>query len=278
MRVVKTVAELREVIAAARVGGEKIALVPTMGALHAGHLSLVELAKQHADFLVVSIFVNPLQFAAGEDFETYPRNLAADEAKLASAGVDVIFAPSADEVYADGREVTKFAGPIGDVLEGAARPKHFDGVLTVVAKLFDLVTPDVAVFGEKDAQQLFLIQQLAQRDYPHLQILAAPTVREASGLARSSRNANLSADQHETALALSAALRVAASVAKSPSATLQAAQTMMAKVPAAKLDYIALVDADRFEPVTDGFSGRAILLIAAVVGKTRLIDNLAITF
>ena len=278
MRVVKTVAELREVIAAARVGGEKIALVPTMGALHAGHLSLVELAKQHADFVVVSIFVNPLQFAAGEDFATYPRNLAADEAKLASAGVDVIFAPSADEVYADGREVTKFAGPIGDVLEGAARPKHFDGVLTVVAKLFDLVTPDVAVFGEKDAQQLFLIQQLAQRDYPHLQILAAPTVREASGLARSSRNANLSADQHETALALSAALRVAASVAKSPSATLQAAQTMMAKVPAAKLDYIALVDADRFEPVTDGFSGRAILLIAAVVGKTRLIDNLAITF
>ncbi|WP_138315874.1 pantoate--beta-alanine ligase [Rhodoluna limnophila] len=280
MHIATTVSQLATEVSVARSEGKKVALVPTMGALHAGHLSLIAAARKHADFVVVSIFVNPLQFGAGEDFDKYPRTLDADVESLEVVNTDVLFAPSVDDVYPAGSvaEPTKSAGEIGVVYEGAARPGHFDGMLTVVARLFDLVKPDFAVFGQKDAQQLFLIKQMAKVDYPALQIVAAPTVREPSGLAMSSRNRYLSVDAHKVAEQLSAALRAGHTNAASPSAALESARAFMSKAPEAKLDYIALVAANSFEPINDEFKGRALLLIAAVVGQTRLIDNIEITF
>ncbi len=280
MHIATTVSQLATEVSVARSEGKKVALVPTMGALHAGHLSLIAAARKHADFVVVSIFVNPLQFGAGEDFDKYPRTLDADVESLEVVNTDVLFAPSVDDVYPKGSAAkpTKSAGEIGVVYEGAARPGHFDGMLTVVARLFDLVQPDFAVFGQKDAQQLFLIQQMAKADYPALQIVPAPTVREPGGLAMSSRNRYLDAAAHEVAEQLSAALRAGQATAASPSAALESARAFMSKAPEAKLDYIALVAANSFEPIDDEFKGRALLLIAAVVGQTRLIDNIEITF
>ncbi len=280
MHIATTVSQLATEVSVARSEGKKVALVPTMGALHAGHLSLIAAARKHADFVVVSIFVNPLQFGAGEDFDKYPRTLEADVESLEVVNTDVLFAPSVDDVYPEGSAAkpTKSAGEIGVVYEGAARPGHFDGMLTVVARLFDLVQPDFAVFGQKDAQQLFLIQQMAKADYPALQIVPAPTVREPGGLAMSSRNRYLDAAAHEVAEQISAALRAGQANAASPSAALESARAFMSKAPEAKLDYIALVAANSFEPIDDEFKGRALLLIAAVVGQTRLIDNIEITF
>lgn len=280
MHIATTVSQLATEVSVARSEGKKVALVPTMGALHAGHLSLIAAARKHADFVVVSIFVNPLQFGAGEDFDKYPRTLDADVESLEVVNTDVLFAPSVDDVYPEGSAAkpTKSAGAIGVVYEGAARPGHFDGMLTVVARLFDLVQPDFALFGQKDAQQLFLIQQMAKADYPALQIVPAPTVREPGGLAMSSRNRYLDAAAHEVAEQLSAALRAGQANAASPSAALESARAFMSKAPEAKLDYIALVAANSFEPIDDEFKGRALLLIAAVVGQTRLIDNIEITF
>lgn len=280
MHIATTVSQLATEVSVARSEGKKVALVPTMGALHAGHLSLIAAARKHADFVVVSIFVNPLQFGAGEDFDKYPRTLDADVESLEVVNTDVLFAPSVDDVYPEGSAAkpTKSAGGIGVVYEGAARPGHFDGMLTVVARLFDLVQPDFAVFGQKDAQQLFLIQQMAKADYPALQIVPAPTVREPGGLAMSSRNRYLDAAAHEVAEQLSAALRAGQANAASPSAALESARAFMSKAPEAKLDYIALVAANSFEPIDDEFKGRALLLIAAVVSQTRLIDNIEITF
>ncbi len=280
MHIATTVSQLATEVSVARSEGKKVALVPTMGALHAGHLSLIAAARKHADFVVVSIFVNPLQFGAGEDFDKYPRTLEADVESLEVVNTDVLFAPSVDDVYPEGSAAkpTKSAGEIGVVYEGAARPGHFDGMLTVVARLFDLVQPDFAVFGQKDAQQLFLIQQMAKADYPALQIVPAPTVREPGGLAMSSRNRYLDAAAHEVAEQISAALRAGQANAASPSAALESARAFMSKAPEAKLDYIALVAANSFEPIDDEFKGRALLLIAAVVSQTRLIDNIEITF
>ena len=282
MQRVTSVNELNAELDSARERGLEIAFVPTMGALHDGHISLVEIAKQNADFVVVSIFVNPLQFAANEDFDKYPRNLQADAEKLVAVGVDAVFAPTVQDVYPNGDAITQHAGRVGKTFEGSVRPEHFDGMLTVVAKLFEAVRPKYAVFGAKDAQQVFLVKQMAAHKFPDLEIVVAPTVREANGLALSSRNRYLSEADHEVAEHISAALRTghasATSGSAGPQAVIDAARTVMAKVPEAKLDYIALVDADTFEAVTDGFTGRAILLIAAVVGETRLIDNLEITF
>ncbi|WP_138275867.1 pantoate--beta-alanine ligase [Rhodoluna limnophila] len=280
MHIATTVSQLATEVSVARSEGKKVALVPTMGALHAGHLSLIAAARKHADFVVVSIFVNPLQFGAGEDFDKYPRTLEADVESLEVVNTDVLFAPSVSDVYPEGSAAksTKSAGEIGVVFEGAARPGHFDGMLTVVARLFDLVQPDFAVFGQKDAQQLFLIQRMAKADYPALQIVPTPTVREPGGLAMSSRNRYLDAAAHEVAEQLSAALRAGQANAASPSAALESARAFMSKAPEAKLDYIALVAANSFEPINDEFKGRALLLIAAVVGQTRLIDNIEITF
>jgi pantoate--beta-alanine ligase len=282
VRIVHSNLELAQAVAEARAAGKRIGFVPTMGALHAGHLSLVRLAQEHADFVVVSIFVNPLQFGAGEDFDKYPRTLETDAAALETLNADLVYAPSANEIYADesgvlDQSVKHHAGPVGAGFEGAIRPGHFDGMLTVVARLFDLVKPDVAVFGAKDAQQLFLVRQLAAEHYPALRIVAAPIVREASGLAMSSRNRYLSAADLEVAQSLSASLRAADAASRASGGTaasiLAAASQVMAANPSAKLDYLALVDQRTFAPVADGFVGPALMLIAARVGTTRLLDN-----
>ena len=278
MQRVTNISELNSALDSARERGLEIAFVPTMGALHEGHLSLIKEAQRHAAFIVVSIFVNPLQFGAGEDFEKYPRTIEDDAAKLASIGVSVLFTPTVNDLYKGNLEVSESAGKIGELYEGAARPDHFDGMLTVVAKLFEAVRPKYAVFGAKDAQQVFLVKQMAAQKFPGLEIVVAPPVREANGLALSSRNRYLSEADHKVAEQISAALQAAHESNGSPSAALAAARNTMLSTPEAKLDYIALVDADTFEAVTDGFTGRAILLIAAVVGETRLIDNIEITF
>ena len=279
MQRVTTLKQLAEAVASARERELEVALVPTMGALHDGHLSLIREARRHTPFVVVSIFVNPLQFGAGEDFDKYPRDIEADAEKLRSMAVDVLFTPTVNDLYRGNMDVTESAGKIGDLYEGAARPGHFDGMLTVVARLFEAVRADYAVFGAKDAQQLFLIRQMAKAKFPKLKVIEAPTIREASGLAMSSRNQYLDAKNLEVASKLSAALRVGQGAgAISPALVIDAVRNEMLKVPEAKLDYIALVEADTFEPVVTGFSGRAVLLIAAVVGQTRLIDNIDIKF
>ena len=277
-----SIKDLNAELDAARDRGLEIAFVPTMGALHEGHLSLINEARKHAPFVVVSIFVNPLQFGAGEDFEKYPRTIQEDAAKLEEMGVSVLFTPTVNDLYRGNMNVSESAGHIGALYEGAARPDHFDGMLTVVAKLFEAVRPKYAVFGAKDAQQVFLVKQMAAQKFRELEIVVAPTVREANGLALSSRNRYLNEADHKVAEHISAALRIGQAVASGNSsetkAVIDAVSAAMAKAPEAKLDYIALVDADTFEAVTDGFTGRAILLIAAVVGETRLIDNVEITF
>jgi pantoate--beta-alanine ligase len=282
MQRVTSISELNEALELAKRDDLEVAFVPTMGALHAGHLSLIKEAQKKSTFVVVSIFVNPLQFGAGEDFEKYPRAIEEDAAMLESIGVSVLFTPTVNDLYKGNMNFSEHAGPIGDLYEGAARPDHFDGMLTVVARLFEAVKPKYAVFGAKDAQQVFLVKQLAAQKFPGLEIVEAPTIREASGLALSSRNRYLSEPDHSVAEQISAALRVGQTTAGTDSArpqeVIDAVRTAMGKAPEAKLDYIALVDADSFETVTDGFTGRAILLIAAVVGETRLIDNIEITF
>jgi pantoate--beta-alanine ligase len=295
MQTVTTAAELTAAIDQERdlpgCAGLKVAFVPTMGALHEGHLSLVRQAREYADLVVVSIFVNPLQFGAGEDFDKYPRMLAADAAVLEAAGADVLFAPTVDVVYPDGIDAANAAaaarpalqsGAIGKTFEGAARPGHFDGMLAVVARLFELVNPDFAVFGAKDAQQLFLIKRMAATEFPDLHIIEAPIVREASGLAMSSRNRYLDPAALEVAGQLSKALNVGKAAAETlgakPSLAVNAARARLEGVPEAKLDYLALVDPNSFELIDDSFTGRALMLIAAVVGNTRLIDNLTIDF
>ena len=284
MRTLHTAAELAGAVDAARAEAREIVLVPTMGALHAGHLSLVELAKtgQRKPFVVVSVFVNPLQFGAGEDFDRYPRTLASDAKLLEAAGADVLFAPDVDQVYPFGQAAAnhKKAGKAAEILEGAARPGHFDGMLTVVARLFDLAKPDRAIFGSKDAQQLFLVRQMAAGDYPELIVQAAPTVREASGLAMSSRNRYLGEANLRLANRLNRVLAHAGAelATGAPASEVLAANTRQfaAEAPQAKLEYLQLVSAKDFEPVTDDFHGKAILLIAAKIGETRLIDNLEV--
>jgi pantoate--beta-alanine ligase len=224
--------------------------------------------------------VNPLQFAADEDFEKYPRTLQEDAEQLSAVGVDVLFAPDVDGVYPNGDRITQHSGPIGETFEGAARPGHFDGMLTVVARLFDLVKPDLAVFGNKDAQQLFLIRRMVENSnhrWNALQVIGAPIIREEDGLAMSSRNRYLSSDERELAQKISRALRAAETASGTPEARVRAAEQVMATAPAVRLDYVALVNPATFEPIEAGFVGRALLIVAAKVGNTRLIDNLSIT-
>jgi pantoate--beta-alanine ligase len=272
--------ELAKALAGLRTGpsGEhrSIALVPTMGALHEGHRSLMRTAKELADVVVVSIFVNPLQFGAHEDLDKYPRTEEADLLACATEGVALVFAPTPDVVYPTQPQVTMHAGPLGDLYEGASRPGHFDGVLTVVAKLFNLVAPDLAVFGEKDYQQLALIRQMVHDLDVPVHVVGAPTVREQDGLALSSRNRYLSADQRSAALALSRALMTGA-MQSTAADVLAAAQDLVDAEPTIRLDYLRLVDAVTLEPVDETFSGAARLLVAAYAGTTRLIDNIAVT-
>jgi pantoate--beta-alanine ligase len=280
MQIITSADSLAVAVSTARQHGKSISFVPTMGALHEGHISLVEIAHQQTDFVVVSIFVNPLQFAAGEDFEKYPRTLQEDAEKLSVIGVDVLFAPDVDDVYPNGDQITQHAGEVGATFEGAARPGHFDGMLTVVARLFDLVKPDLSVFGNKDAQQLFLIRQMVANSnhrWNAMQIAGAPIIREEDGLAMSSRNRFLSSDERELALKISQALLAAESAVGDAETRIAAAEQVMATVPAVRLDYVALVNPATFEPIEAGFVGRALLIVAAQVGGTRLIDNLSIS-
>jgi pantoate--beta-alanine ligase len=264
--------------------GSPVVLVPTMGALHDGHIALLRRAtnlSQPNGSTVVSVFVNPLQFGAGEDLGRYPRNLDADLAICGREGVELVFAPNDAQMYPRQQLVTVDPGPMGHVLEGASRPGFFTGVLTVVLKLFQLVQPQIAVFGEKDAQQLALIRRMVCDLDLGVQITSVPIVRDPDGLAISSRNAYLTQPERATALALSRALRAGAQAAQGgPEAVLVAAQRVidraMAADPPLVPDYLALVEPDTFTPVKPGYAGEALLLVAASVGSTRLIDNMAL--
>ncbi|MEQ4715768.1 pantoate--beta-alanine ligase [Nonomuraea sp. B19D2] len=270
------VARHRDDLVKARRGGE-VALVPTMGALHEGHRSLIRQARARADQVVVSIFVNPLQFGPNEDFSRYPRTFDADLDVCRAEGVDVVFHPDAEVMYAPDRQVSVSAGHMGTVVEGACRPGHFDGVLTVVLKLFNLVQPDLAVFGQKDAQQLALIRRMvADLDLP-IEILGAPTVREPDGLALSSRNRYLSDDDRQVALALSRALRAGAAELTPAGVRAAARAVLDAAGPRLEIDYLALVDPATFADVDETYEGTAVLAVAAKVGTTRLIDNVTVT-
>lgn len=266
-------------LAAVRARGGRVAFVPTMGALHAGHASLMRVARDHVGddgAVVVSIFVNPLQFGEGEDLDRYPRTLDTDLDVCATAGVDVVFAPAVDEVYPGGDpQVTVEPGPVATTLEGASRPGHFRGVLTVVAKLFGLVRPDVAVFGQKDYQQLALIQRMAADLCLGVEVVGAETAREADGLALSSRNRYLTDDQRQQALVLSRALRAAADNAPyGVPAALAAAHFELAHEPDVEVDYLVATERDLAAVDLDGLDGReGRVLLAARVGTTRLLDN-----
>jgi pantoate--beta-alanine ligase len=249
-----------------------------MGALHAGHLAHVERATEIADVRVVSIFVNPMQFGPDEDLDKYPRTLDDDLDKLSALGVPFVFAPTVEQMYPSGATQTVVsAGKIGTLYEGAARPGHFDGVLTVVAKLLDIVQPDVVTFGQKDAQQLFLVKRMIGDLNIPVRVEMIPTVREDDGLALSSRNRYLDPKERRAARALSVALEAAASSAeRGTDAALAAAQGALMGESLVNLDYFKIVDPRTFLPVDDGYKGRATAIIAAQLGGTRLIDNEAI--
>ncbi len=278
MQITHTIPETRIALRALRSGGETLALVPTMGALHAGHLSLVTAARAAATRVAVSIFVNPLQFAPTEDLAKYPRTWEADRALLAEAGVDLLFAPTVHDIYPQGQaSVTTVDVPgLSQRLDGASRPGHFRGVSTVVTKLFNIVQPDLAFFGQKDAAQVAVLRRMVRDlDLP-VDLRVAPTVREPDGLALSSRNRYLSADEREAALALSRALRLAraqsiAGAVDSGSLEYTMRRTLLGQ-PGLRLDYIAVVDPDTLEPIPDVTHG-ALLAVAAWAGTTRLIDN-----
>jgi pantoate--beta-alanine ligase len=263
---------------------EPVILVPTMGALHDGHRSPLRVAREMAGSVgsvLVSIFVNPLQFAPGEDFERYPRSLDSDLALCAEEGVSAVFSPDRAQMYPVEPMVTVNPGPLGRVLEGKSRPGFFDGVLTVVLKLFELTRPDAAVFGAKDAQQLALIRQMVTDLDLGVRIEAAPLFRDPDGLAASSRNSYLSAAERTSALALSEALAAASALAAhGAAAALAAARSVLdaaaSASPPVELDYLVLVDARSFAEAGLGYHGRATLLVAAKVGGTRLIDNIGL--
>ncbi|WP_370466824.1 pantoate--beta-alanine ligase [Streptacidiphilus sp. PB12-B1b] len=268
-------------------GGGPRAVVMTMGALHPGHAALIRAARERAGAdgtVVVTVFVNPLQFGAGEDLDRYPRTLDADLRLAREAGADVVFAPSVDEVYPGGEpQVRLAAGPMGERFEGASRPGHFDGMLTVVAKLLHLTRPDAAFFGEKDGQQLALIRRMVRDLNFPVEIVGVPTVREPDGLALSSRNRYLSPEERTRALALSRALFAGRQAApQGPRVVLEAAGEALTETLSGAgiaLDYLALVDPADFTAIDrDDYRGEAVLALAAKVGGTRLIDNVRISF
>lgn len=271
-----TIARVRQSVAEARAAGLTVGLVPTMGALHAGHASLIEQMRAHCRFVVVSIFVNPMQFGPHEDLDRYPRQLAADCALCAAHGASLVFAPPVNEIYPLGFATTVDVGPLAERLEGASRPGHFRGVATVVLKLFNIVQPDAAIFGQKDAQQVAVIRQLVRDLDVPVRLIVAPTVREPDGLAMSSRNAYLSAEERRAAVVLSQALNwaiAAVAAGQHDPAQLEAGLAeRIAAEPLARLDYARVVSADTFEPLTT-LDRPALAVLAVLIGATRLIDN-----
>lgn len=277
MLVITQKRELRAAVQRARQAGRMIGLVPTMGALHAGHLSLVEASRAAGDFVVASIFVNPTQFGPHEDFERYPRTLNADLTALDAAGADLVFVPERKEVYRAEHATFVSVGAVAEPLEGACRPGHFRGVATVVLKLFNMASPGRAYFGQKDYQQTLVVRQMtADLDLP-IEIHVCPTVREPDGLAMSSRNAYLSADERRQATALYRSLRRAAEMVKDGETNTDVVrQAMLAcfnDAPNAAIEYLEIIDRDTLQPLAM-IDRSAVVAVAARVGKTRLIDNI----
>ncbi len=274
--VVESVDALRRAVAAARAAGQSVGFVPTMGALHAGHAALIERASTENDFVVVSIFVNPTQFGPNEDLSRYPRTLDHDLIECAGSGADLVFLPPAAVIYPPGFRTYVEVIALQDVLEGAARPGHFRGVCTVVLKLFNLVQPDRAYFGQKDAQQVRIVQQMVRDLDVPVEVVVCPTIRESDGLALSSRNRYLDPDQRCAATVLSRALDEARSLhARGETDAAKLRQVLIERIaatPGAVLDYAAVVDADTLRPV-QLVQGPTLLALAVKFGTTRLIDN-----
>lgn len=277
MKIITTALDMQQAALALRAQGQRIGFVPTMGNLHAGHLALVRLAKKHAEVVVVSIFVNPAQFGPNEDFAAYPRTFAADRALCEREGVDIIFHPDVSEMYPAGVSVSVVENSLSRTLCGASRPGHFDGVCTVVAKLFNLVQPHLAVFGEKDGQQLRIIRRMVRDLRFPVEIVAGPTVREPDGLARSSRNQYLTPEQRSQATCLRRALdegeRLFAAGERDPQKLVAAMRAVVARAPAARIDYIEIVDDETLQPFAGPIVRPALAALAVRVGRPRLIDN-----
>jgi len=281
MRVINTIREMQPISKELRRDGKKIGFVPTMGALHEGHLSLVDQAKRRSDIVVMSIFVNPSQFGRGEDFEKYPRDIEKDRRMAEVRGVDYVFAPNEREMYPEDPLTFVEVQKVSQLLEGEFRPGHFKGVTTIVAKLFNVVMPDLAVFGQKDAQQAFIIKEMVKDLNFDIEIVVAPIVRETDGLAMSSRNVFLSIDERKSATVLFRSLKLAESMIVSGETNLIKVRGAMVKLinkeSDGKIDYVSFVDPISFERVEDSsFLKEVLALLAVRFGETRLIDNTAV--
>ena len=276
MQRIETIAGMKTVCRQAQRNGKTLGFVPTMGALHEGHLSLVRSSKARCDVTAVSIFVNPLQFGPSEDLAKYPRNLEGDARLLDGLGVDLLFIPSVDEMYPEGAKTYVLVDELSDKLDGASRPGHFRGVATVVTKLFDIIRPDQAFFGQKDAAQVAVLRKMVDDLNLDVELVVCPIVREADGLAMSSRNAYLTSQQRQQALVLRRSLmrvQAAAEAGERDAAKLmEIGRQTISEEPGARLDYLAIVDPNTLDPVAD-ISHGALVAVAAYVGTTRLIDN-----
>ncbi|MCM8797815.1 MAG: pantoate--beta-alanine ligase [Candidatus Omnitrophica bacterium] len=279
MKIIRSIKEMQAFSLSAKRKGGSIGFVPTMGALHEGHLSLIRRAKKENDIVVVSIFVNPAQFGPREDFEKYPRNLKKDAQLCEKEGVDIVFYPSAKQMYPEGFKTYVEVEELSEVLCGRSRPTHFRGVATVVAKLFNIVSPEIAYFGAKDAQQAIIIRRMAQDLNLPLKIKVMPIVREKDGLALSSRNVYLNPDERKSATVLYKAVREAADLAKKkisdPRYIIQRMKQIIRREKCARIDYIAIVNMSDLKPVKK-IEGKVLLALAVYIGKTRLIDNIII--
>ena len=279
MRIETREVEVRRTVSAWRAAGDRIGLVPTMGALHEGHLSLVHRARERAEWVVVSIFVNPTQFGEPEDLDAYPQTPAEDEERLAAAGCDLLFRPTAEAIYPPGHATAVEPAGAALGLEGTFRPGHFRGVATVVTQLFAIVAPDIAVFGQKDAQQLAVVRQVVRDLHLPVEIVSGPTVREPDGLAMSSRNRHLSPEERSSATALWRALTAVAERVTVGERTTQRMRDLVLEIladePLAEVEYVDVVDAETFRPV-DRIDGPVVVPLAARLGSTRLIDNVAL--
>jgi pantoate--beta-alanine ligase len=277
MLITRTIAETRAALAHARAQGNRIGFVPTMGYLHEGHLRLIDIARQHSDFVVVSIFVNPTQFGPHEDFASYPRDFERDRKLCEARGTDLIFAPEVSEIYPERSLITFQIEKLADRLCGARRPGHFNGVVLVVSKLFNIVQPDIAVFGQKDAQQLIIIKRLVQDLNFPVRIIAAPTVREPNGLAMSSRNVYLSPTQRAQSTVLYKSLQRAKALIESgerdPQQIIAEMRKLIATVSEEKIDYIEIVRVSDLQPI-EKLDGLVLIALAVYFGKARLIDNI----
>lgn len=277
MLITRTIPETRAVIAQARASGKRIGFVPTMGYLHEGHLKLIDIAKQHSDFVVVSIFVNPTQFGPQEDFAAYPRDFERDRKLCEAQGADLIFAPDVSEMYPERSFITFQIEKLADRLCGARRPGHFNGVILVVSKLFNIIQPDIAVFGQKDAQQLIIIKRLVRDLNFPVKIISAPTVRESDGLAMSSRNVYLNSEQRAQSTALYRSLQRAKALIESgernPQKIIAAIEQLITTASEARIDYIEIVSVRDLQP-REYLDGQVLIALAVYFGKARLIDNI----